>query len=524
MEINLDLNSFSDSLISALMNITSSPDVFLMNMFVYLGWIPVSITFLWGAHLLWINYRQTLWAEKNAKFTFLAIDIPRGNAQSPRAVENLFNYLGGAHGSTNLMDTYWDGKFQLAFSFEIVSNGGYTQFLVRTPIANRDMVESAIYSQYPDAEITEVEDYAKQYSDVSFPSDKYDIAGAEFLLTGDQSMPIRTYTDFEHQLGEPETTFRDPMAALMDLCSSLKPGEQLWYQILVIPTDMAWPSFVEEKVSDILKEKKKAKPTVFNDMADQAMSFINVGATMIVGGEAAAPKKEEKKDDSLKMMNLKPKQKKQVEGIYEKASKMPFKVKIRAVYLAEKEVANKAKGFSGFVGFMKQFTATDLNGIKPDMDKTGTSTAYLFKDSHLNQKKNKILKNYINRSVSNGRTPFYLNVEELATIWHFPIEGVVKAPLIQKTSGRKAEPPMTLPQAERMSGEEKVEPLFLGDIDEEDENDPLFLADEKAPIKKDGDSDAVKIANVTTTDKKASGDEDIFADEKGAPPSNLPFI
>ncbi len=523
MEINLDLASFSDSLMVALSNIASAPDVFLMNMFLYLGWIPISFTFLWGARLLWIEYRQNLWAEKNAKFTFLAIDIPRGNAQSPRAVENLFSYLGGAHGSTNLMDTYWEGKFQLGFSFEIISNGGYTQFLIRTPVANRDLVESAIYSQYPDAEITEVEDYAKQYADVTFPSDKYDIAGAEFVLVTDQALPIKTYPEFEHQFGEPETTFRDPMAALMDLCSSLKPGEQLWYQILVIPTDMAWPSFIEDKVSDILKEKKKAKPTIFNDLADQAMSFINVGANMIVGGEPAAPKKEEKKDDSLKMMNLKPKQKKQVESIHEKASKMPFKIKIRGVYFAEKEVANKAKGFAGFVGFMKQFTATDLNGLKPDMDKTGTSTAYLFKDSHLNQKKNKILKNYIARSGSSGRPTFYLNVEELATIWHFPIEGVVKAPLIQKTSGRKAEPPMTLPQADRFVSEEKIEPLFLGDIDEEDENDPLFF-DEKPQEKKTEQVGLPAESFQTSIKDSSEGDDDNpFSDEKGAPPSNLPF-
>jgi len=517
MDIVIDFQAISDSLL----NIASSPDIFLRKVFFYLGWIPLSLTFLWGAHLLWLNYRQNIWAEKNAKFTLLAIDIPRGNAQSPRAVENMFTYLGGAHSTNNLVDTYWDGKFQLAFSFEIISVGGYTQFLIRTPVANRDMVESAVYAQYPDAEIIEVDDYTAPFANTSFPNDKYDLAGAEFVLVTDPALPIRTYPDFEHQFGEPETTFRDPLAALMDLCSSLKPGEQLWYQILVIPTEMAWPDFVEGKVSEILKEKPKAKPNIFNQAADGALSMISTASIMIAGGEAAEAKKEEKKDDALKMMNLKPKQKKQVESIHMKASKMPFKFKIRAVYFAEKDVMNKAKGFGGFVGFIKQFTATDLNGLKPDMDRTGTSTAYFFRDKHLNTKKNRIFKNYINRSVSGGRAPSYLNVEELATLWHFAIEGVVKAPFIQKTAGRKAEPPMSLPQSEALLGENKVEPLFLGDIDEEDENDPLFI-----PEKKEEPASAAKdsLKDGFGDDLGSEPVQESPTDDKGLPPSNLPFV
>lgn len=510
MDIVIDFNAITNKLFS----IASSPDVFIKQLFFYLGWIPISLTFLWGAKELWLFSRQNKWAEKNAKFTTLAIDIPRGNAQSPRAVENLFSYLGGAHSSNSLIDTYWDGKFQLAFSLEIISVGGYTQFLIRTPISSRDLVESAVYAQYPDAEITEVEDYTTEYKNIRFPNDKYDLAGAEFVLVTDPALPIKTYPEFEHQFGEPETTFRDPMASLMDLCSSLKPGEQLWYQILVIPTEMAWPKFIEEKVSLILKEKPKAKPNIFNQGADQLLGLIGSGARMIAGGEEPEAKKEEKKDDSLKMMNLKPNQKKQVESIHLKSAKMPFKFKIRTVYLSEKEVMNKAKVFSGFVGFIKQFTDPGLNGLKPDMDRTGTSTAYFFRDKHLNDKKNRLFGNYIGRSVSGGRSPSYMNVEELATIWHFPIEGVVKAPLIGKTAGRKAEPPMSLPQSEVLLGENNVEPLFLGDLDEEDLGDRNVNSKNKS----------IEDTDIFSDPKEETSKNDLSEDEKGAPPSNLPFV
>jgi hypothetical protein len=487
---------------------SQQPDVILRQILFYFGWIPLCFVFLWGAKELWLFYRQEKWAHKNAKYTFLAIDIPRGNEQSPKAVENLFSYLGGAHGTLNLIDTYWEGKFQLSFSFEIISIGGYTQFLIRTPIVNRDLVESAIYAQYPDAEITEVDDYAASYKDLRFPNDKYDIAGAEFVQQNNSAYPIRTYEEFEHQFGEPETTFRDPLAALMDLCSSLKTGEQLWYQMLIIPVTPVWDEVMDKEVAKILKEKPKANNNILNKGADLILSLITSAAGMVVGNTPAEGK-EEKKDDSLKMMNLKPKDKKRIEAMQEKEAKMPYKFKIRMVYLAEKDQMNKAKVFGGFVGFIKQFTAVDLNSLKPDMDRTATSTAYFFRDSHLNHKKNRLFHNYIARDSHAGRPPGLMNVEELATLWHFPIESVVKAPLIQKTAGRKAEPPMTLPQAEESIGTEKSEPLFFGEL----ENEDLFIEKkpENIPAKPD------------VAEESLSAEEN-FPEAKGLPPSNLPFV
>ncbi|MBT6334514.1 MAG: hypothetical protein HOJ29_00825 [Candidatus Magasanikbacteria bacterium] len=39
---------------------------------------------------------------------------------------------------------------------------------------------------------------------------------------------------------------------------------------------------------------------------------------------------------------------------------------------------------------------------------------------------------------------FILNLEELATVWHFPLSHV-KTPLIQKSATKRAEPPAGLP-------------------------------------------------------------------------------
>jgi hypothetical protein len=493
MNIVIDFSSFY--------NFFNQPaDIILGKVLFYFGWLPLAITFLWGAFKLWIFYRQGQWAGKNAKYTLLAIDIPRGNEQSPKAVENLFAYLAGAHGSINLIEKYWEGKFQLSFSFETISIGGYTQFLIRTPIIFRDLVESAVYAQYPDAEITEVDDYTAPYKGIRFPNDKYDIWGTEFVLQNGNAYPIKTYEEFEHQMGEPETHFRDPMAALMDLCSSLMPGENLWYQILVIPIGFDWMGELDKEVSKILGEKAKGAKNILTQGADAALAIISEFSKAILPSGEVEKKKDDKKDDALKMMNLKPKQKKRVEGIENKSGKVAFKFKIRMVYFSEKEVMNKSKVVNGFVGYIKQFTAIDLNSFKPDMDKTATSAAYLFRGSHLNTKKNKIFHNYLKREVTAGRMPGLLNVEELATIWHFPNEAVVKAPLIQKAPGRKAEPPMTLPQGEAMISEEKVEPLFLNELQSDIDKEPASASTEKEE-------------SVETEE-----------DNKGLPPDNLPFV
>ncbi|NIA18401.1 MAG: hypothetical protein GWO79_00805 [Actinobacteria bacterium] len=475
------------------------------RLFYIVGWIPVAVVLLWGFKELWIFYIQNKWGATQ-NYIFLAIDIPRGNEQSPKAVENMFSYLAGAHGTLNLVERFWEGKFQLAFSFEIVSIEGYTQFLVRAPAQARDLVESAFYAQYPDAEITEVNDYTEGMP-TKFPDDEYDVWGADFIQVKNSAYPIKTYEEFEHQMGDPKLTFRDPMASLMDLTSSLKKGEQLWYQIILVPTGFEWPEMGEKEISKILKEKVKAKNNIADWIINSVMGMLEAfseGVYKMWGDIEDKEKKEE--DDSLKMMNLKPREKKQIEAIQNKVSKVGYETKIRFVYIAKKDVMNKPKVTSGFVGYIKQFASMDLNNIKPDMDVTATSTSYFFKEKRLNWKKSAIVRNYMSRDSAAGRKRGLLNIEELATIWHFPVESAVRAPLIQKASRRKAEPPMTLPTAVETVGEELKEPIFEEEIEADIEPKAV----------------PVKPAFMEEETKEEGGSETV--EERGAPPGNLPVI
>lgn len=422
-------------------------DQLALTLFFYVGWIPIAAAFVYGVIQAWLRYRRLAWGAEQ-KTILLAVDIPRGNAQTPKAVENIFAYLAGAHATQDLYEKWWLGHWQLYFSFEIVSIEGYIQFLIWLPEKYRHLIDAAIYSQYPDAEITEVNDYTEGFP-TKFPDDQYDIYGGEYKLVKPSVYPIKTYKHFEHLMGEPETQYKDPMAALMDLMGALKKGEQLWYQILVIPISTDWAEAGEEEIKKIIGEKT-AKNNLADNIINVIVKIIHDISEMIyqLWGDIEDKKKEEK-EPQFRMMNLKPRQKKQVEEIQEKVGKLGFAVKIREVYIARKEVMNKNKVNYGFTGYMKQFNFNDLNSYKPDIGDRGTLTRIKYEkilgNYRLNLRKNKLMAAYRFRSDVRGRLPHVLNTEELASIWHFPVEASVKSPLIQKAPGRKAEPPSSLP-------------------------------------------------------------------------------
>jgi hypothetical protein len=504
--------------LSPIFNFFNLPaDEIVRRLIYYYGWIPIAFMFVWGAVQVWLYYRQILF-KKTIKFVLLAIDIPRNNELSPKGVENLFSYLGGGHDSPDLIEKWWLGMFQLSWCFEIVSIEGYIQFLVYTPTKLRELLETAIYSQYPDAEINEVNDYTEGIP-TQYPNEEYNVWGAEFIQAKDEIYPIKTYKEFEHQASAPETQFKDPMAVLMDMMSSMKKGEQFWYQIIVYPTGFDWVKKGDKEISKILKEKSKKKGMADVLIEGTVNLLWSISEMIITTGAEEEKKKEE---DALKMMNLKPKEKKQVEAIQGKISKQGFECKIRFAYVAKKEVFNKAKAIFGIIGFMKQFMDLDLNNLKPDMDVTATSAHYFFTESRKNEKKRKIVSAYKDRTGTRGRRRFILNIEELATLWHFPIEAVVKAPLIQKSPGRKAEPPMTLPiNEDRIEGsfpsnrqEERIDNIFL-ESDSQNRTLEKPLSSEKYSNQ---ESNKEVLDDIFKVDAK-----DTIVEKKGLPPQNLPF-
>ena len=160
------------------------------------GWIIFVFVFLYGGLIARIEFIRNRF-DANIEFVLLAIDIPRMNEQSPKAVEHIFSHIYGIRKTGNLKERFLRGYTQLNISLEIVSIEGFIQFLIRTPVKFRDLVEAAIYAQYPEAELTEVDDYVDLIpKPLEFPHHEWDIWGTQYKLAKNHVYPIKTYPFF----------------------------------------------------------------------------------------------------------------------------------------------------------------------------------------------------------------------------------------------------------------------------------------------------------------------------------------
>ncbi len=422
------------------------------------GWVVFFLLLLWLSFQFFVIYKQNKYAA-SLNYILLAIDIPRENVQSPKAVEQIFVHLSGIQSTRNWVEKNLKGSFQESFSLEIISLEGYIQFLIRAPDYFRDVVEAAIYSQYPEAEIVEVADYILNVPK-ELPNEEYDLWGTELKLVNEEFYPLRTYPAFEHPLSQ---EFKDPLGPLLEAMSKLQKGEQLWIQYLITPITSDWTKGGGKKIKELLAMKEEApKETLISSLAKLPAGAIGETTEILASGLGTTLEGIQKKETVEKGMSTlpfpPPKEKGAAEAIHSKISKIGFETKLRMIYLARREIFSMGRGVSGFFGGIKQFNSLDLNAFKPASDIT-TSGSILWGLINWKRKKlwrqKKILRAYRNRSTSIGVKPFVLNIEELASLWHFPTE-TVKAPLIKKISAKRAEPPFALP-IEKEEAEEKIE-------------------------------------------------------------------
>jgi hypothetical protein len=410
------------------------------------GWIVFVILVIWMIMYGWLEWRQNLFVSSR-EWILLRITVPKASEfheQTPRAVENFFSNLAGAHQSISWKDKWIDGGLQMPISLEIISIEGQVSFCVFCLRHFRDLVEAATYAQYPDADIDAIEDYTNDVPHF-FPNDEWDLWGTEMINVAPDPYPLKTYPEFEDKVtGE----FKDPVANLLEVFSRLGPGEQAWYQIVICPIDQKDSrKRAEELINKIKGVKEVKKKTVLDDVLDLPMATVKTFADVALGTPSEAPKK---KDDSKeafpRMMALSPGERFVLEAIERKAGKIGFDTKIRFIYVGKKEKLSKPKVVNTFVGAIKQTNTFNMQSLKPELKKVGISgTIWWFKAKRNNLRKRKLMSGYRSRSMSAGMNPYFLCTEELATLWHFPILSQVKAPQLRRTEAKKSEPPANIP-------------------------------------------------------------------------------
>lgn len=407
------------------------------------GWVIFIAVFLWAIVIGWVNWKQNIFNSKK-QWVLLAIQVPRLHEQTPRAVDNMFAYLAGAHSANSWTEDWIIGRTQDTISIEIASIDGNVQFFIRTTRALRDLVEAAIYSQYPDAEIAEVEDYTLKVPQ-HYPDEEWDLWGTQFIPVKSDVFPLKTYPYFEDKVsGE----FKDPLAAMLESLSRLHPGEQAWFQIVLTPIPQKeFQKKAESMVKKLAGQKVTPKKSLLEHAADLPLTAMSAIAQEVMGGGGdGKPVKKETNPLLSKLLHMTEGEKIVVAGVEEKLSKIVYLAKMRFIYVGKKEIMTKSRIAYSFIGSIKQFNTNNMLSVKPDFKSIGISGAlWFFKKTRNNERKNRLLMAYRNRSNWSGLPNFHLCTEELATLWHFPITMQSKPPQLKKTESKRSEPPANIP-------------------------------------------------------------------------------
>jgi hypothetical protein len=267
--------------------------------------------------------------------------------------------------------------------------------------------------------------------------------GLEFKFANNQAYPIRTYPEFEYSLSK-DAVFSDPMAAILENFTRIGHGENLWMQINIQPVGSSWKEDAIALAKDLLKGgtgKKKQSGNWLGTMIGNFFQqvFMDIQAALTTREFTMVGAKDTKKEEKVE---LAPGARKAVEAIEEKLIKIGFKTKLRVMYGARKEVFNPSHCLDGFVGSMNQFHMQHLNALVPAQ---ATSAHYDSSRVKTNALKTDFMKAFRGRKMKWKKTDGYvMNIEELATLWHFPLP-FVKTPLLHKAGAKRSEPPSGLP-------------------------------------------------------------------------------
>ncbi len=408
-------------------------------------WLPLPFLLWPNFKYHWLYWRNRVWeATSKTGGIMLEVRIPGEMLKPIRAMESVLSGFWQIYGEPNWFEKWWKGEYGLSFSLEIASIDGTPHFLLKIPESQRDIFESHIYAQYPEAEINEVEDYVKNVPQ-DIPNDHWDILGTDYTMVAPDCFPLRTYAEFETEREAKEEKRVDPMSSLLEGLSLLKQGEQVWIQIKLKPVTDAETGFVRgcKKMRDSLVKRKEPP---------KKKSILMEAWETLIDGIVNQEKSDEKMHPPEMMLT--PGEKEAVAAIERKMSKHIFKTHIRFVYISKKESFFGGR-FKFPMSFFNQFNNPTLNTIIP-WGKTITKVKqnwydfYFMKKKRLYIKKRRMFRNYVDRKqafdpVQVKGASFILNTEEVASIFHFPSRISAPASVIQRVESKKKEAPFNLP-------------------------------------------------------------------------------
>ena len=425
-------------------------ELYRLTVFVLLhgGWIIFAWALLYMIYWLYLEFIQIRWYDEQ-EWVFLKIVAPRENEKSPLAFEQIFNQLHSIHATFTWPESYIEGQFQIWFTWEITSIGGAIGNYVRVLKKHRDTIEAAIYSQFPNAEISETEDYFEKLPKYNTDTSPYGIFAYNMISKQDNPYPIRTYIEFEHSAAD---TFVDPATGLWEELGKLNPYEMFVVQYIFRPIDDKWKEHGYELV-----KKLKGEPEghghgqglivdIVNRIVGEFLDFfIRSDAEEHGGGNRT-----QDEPPSL-MLHKSEGEKAVIAAVERKLSKLTYETKIRHLYISPREKFNPSPVYTAVIGAIKSVGSSAINSIKPDTDHWTKVKYWMFKeweepitDLRRKYRERHFMHMITHRWFFHGPHPFIMNSEEIATILHFP-QLDVKVPQIETVAAAKVQPPPELP-------------------------------------------------------------------------------
>ena len=389
-------------------------------------WLPLLLGIVF--YEIWMRYSRILYVSKLDPI-LIEIKIPKEILKSPAAMEVFFTALYQPFSGT-YTSVFFKGATRVWFSFEIVSVGGDVKFYIWLPRGWKNYVESQLYSQYPNVELYEREDYTMNFH---FDPEANDINGGQLTLTKPDPYPIKTYIDYGLDKDPKEEFKIDPMTPLIEYLGSLKPEEQAWIQIMI-------QAHKEEKALEgrIFKKKEMWKKEAQGEIKKIIRESIFTPDKNPVTGEKP-----------MSFMGISPAEKDVIQAIERSISKRAFDTMIRVIYAAPKGIFFVG-GAPSLISTFGHFGSQTLNGFKKSWGPTYDYSWQDFKKRRSTMHKKQLLSAYKQRYFFNAPfknfhgKPFILTTEELATIFHFPGE-VSKTPTFERILSKKSEAPANLP-------------------------------------------------------------------------------
>jgi len=289
-----------------------------------------------------------------------------------------------------------------------------------------------MYSQYPEVEIVEVEDYASKFEydpqkHHCFCTDyKYDNTHQKKEDGGVTDVyPIKTYHDFEID-EEIEEFSVDPYASVLEVLSAMNSEEQAWIQITLRGyMEKEWQKKMHHEVEKIREEASQ---------------------------QIAVDPETGKEVTKLSFPRPTELQKEQMHAIERHMGKLPFDVGLRGIYIAPAGKMRSAE-YTAFRWIWRPFNNPGyLNALRPR--RAHNDFDYLWQD--WGQGPDGLRWQLVTRRYFDAYRrrqfwhppwkwpPLRMSAETIATLWH-PPSTQVKSPGLQQIHTSKAEAPHNLP-------------------------------------------------------------------------------